>query len=124
MVEQKQKNLNLRLSESEKADLEQRAKSADKKLSEYVRSVLFADGSQSDTKEKQSETVESQQNDDVIQVLNERISDLKAEIERTEEKYTALSTLFQNQQMVLMSKENRLLELEHDSKKSWWKFWK
>lgn len=124
MVEQKQKNLNLRLSESEKADLEKRAKSADKKLSEYVRSVLFADESQSDTKEKQSETVESQQNDNVIQVLNERISDLKAEIERTEEKYSNLNTLFQNQQMVLMAKENRLLELEHDSKKSWWQFWK
>lgn len=124
MVEQKQKNLNLRLSESEKADLEKRAKSADKKLSEYVRSVLFADESQSDTKEKQSETVESQQDDNVIQVLNERISDLKAEIERTEEKYSNLNTLFQNQQMVLMAKENRLLELEHDSKKSWWQFWK
>lgn len=124
MVEQKQKNLNLRLSESEKADLEKRAKSADKKLSEYVRSVLFADESQSDTKEKQSETVESQQNDNVIQVLNERISDLKSEIERTEEKYSNLNTLFQNQQMVLMAKENRLLELEHDSKKSWWQFWK
>lgn len=117
MAEQKQKNLNLRLSESEKSDLENRASEANMRLSEYVRSVLFG-------VESQGETDEKQQNEDVIQLLNERIADLKLEIERTEAKYSDLNALFQNQQMILMAKENRLLELEHDSKKSWWKFWK
>lgn len=102
MVEQKQKTLNIRLSVSEKEELDKCSKDKGLKLSEYVRSMLFTDVIQD----------ELQSNEDVIQVLKKELEEKNKQIENLQE-------LLKNQQILSLeaSKEKALLLEE---KRSFW----
>lgn len=71
MAEKKQKTLNIRLSLTEKEQLDKLAKDKGLKVSDYVRSILFSDVIQDDV----------QSNEDVMHILKteleEKISKLK-----------------------------------------------
>lgn len=108
MSNQKKTSLNLRISETEKKELENLAKSRDLKISEYVRGVLFGGVAN----ETQSDTID-------IQPLLEQLN-------AKDEQILTLHRLLENQQTLLLNvqKENQLLLEHEDSKKSWWQFWK
>ncbi|MGT2936023.1 plasmid mobilization protein [Streptococcus caprae] len=119
MVEQNTKNLNIRLSESEKSDLENRAENVDMKLSEYIRYILFSNESRSETNAEQSEAEEKQGDSLVIQMLRD-------ELNKKNETIRSLIESNQQQNVLLLKfqKENQELKLIEHDKKSWWQFWK
>ena len=98
MVEQKQKTLNIRLSIIEKENLDKRSKDKGLKLSEYVRSILFSDVTQS--------------NEDVIQIL-------KSELEEKNKQIETLQELLKNQQ-ILSLEANKEKALLLEDKRGFW----
>lgn len=106
MSEQKQKNINIRLSEDERNMLEERAVEAGMKLSAYVRHILFDDN------EKQTE---EQSDTNVLRILEEQLNIKDRQI-------FEMNKLLDHQQQLLLNEQakNQLL-IEH--KKKWWRFW-
>lgn len=102
MAEQKQKTLNIRLSLTEKEQLDKIAKDKGLKISEYVRSILFSDVIQDDV----------QSNEDVIQIL-------KSELEEKNKQIETLQELLKNQQ-ILSLEANKEKALLLEDKRGFW----
>lgn len=102
MAEQKQKTLNIRLSLTEKEQLDKFAKDKGLKISEYVRSILFSDVIQDDV----------QSNEDVIQIL-------KSELEEKNKQIETLQELLKNQQ-ILSLEANKEKALLLEDKRGFW----
>lgn len=102
MAEQKQKTLNIRLSLTEKEQLDKLAKDKGLKISEYVRSILFSDVTQDDV----------QSNEDVIQIL-------KSELEEKNKQIETLQELLKNQQ-ILSLEANKEKALLLEDKRGFW----
>lgn len=102
MAEQKQKTLNIRLSLTEKEQLDKLAKDKGLKISEYVRSILFSDVIQDDV----------QSNEDVIQIL-------KSELEEKNKQIETLQELLKNQQ-ILSLEANKEKALLLEDKRGFW----
>ena len=92
--------LNIRMSLDEKLEIKERAELSGQSISSYARDLLFSINNTKDEKD----------NTNIIQEKDERISDLKEQIEQ-------LHTI-----ILATQKDNQLL-LEQ-TKKSWWQFWK
>lgn len=106
MSEQKQKNINIRLSEDERNMLEERAIKAGMKLSAYVRYILFDDN---------VKQIEEQSDTNVLRILEEQLNIKDRQI-------FEMNKLLDHQQQLLLNEQskNQLL-IEH--RKKWWKFW-
>ena len=99
--------LNIRMSVDEKLEIKERAELLGQTISSYARDLLFSIDNTEDEK----------YNTDIIQEKDERISDLKVQIEDYKRQIEQLHTI-----ILATQKDNQLL-LEQ-SKKSWWQFWK
>lgn len=110
---QKQKNLNLRLSESEREELEKRSFEAGLKLSEYVRRELFS-VKQSISNEEQSNTGEKDMNNKVLLL----------QLKSKDDQIQNLTRLLENQQTLLLNAQTENQKLLEYKSKSWWQFWK
>ena len=99
--------LNIRLSVDEKLEIKERAEISGQTISSYARDLLFSIDNTKDEKD----------NTNIIQEKDERISDLKEQIEVYKKQIEQLHTI-----ILATQKDNQLL-LEQ-SKKSWWQFWK
>lgn len=102
MVEQKQKTLNIRLSLTEKEQLDKLAKDKGLKISEYVRSILFSDVIQDDV----------QSNEDVMHIL-------KTELDEKNKQIESLQELLKNQQ-ILSLEANKEKALLLEDKRGFW----
>ncbi|HFI0668786.1 TPA: DUF536 domain-containing protein [Streptococcus suis] len=105
MSEQKQKNINIRLSEDERNMLEDRAIKAGMKLSAYVRYILFDNVKQT---EEQSDT-------NVLRILEEQLTIKDRQI-------FEMNKLLDHQQQLLLNEQSKN-QLLIESKKRWWRFW-
>ena len=92
--------LNIRISLDEKNEIKERAEKEGLSVSSYARNLLF-----------------SEDNTVVIQEKDERISDLKNQIDDYKKQIEQLHTI-----ILATQKDNQLL-IELKSKK-WWQFWK
>ena len=99
--------LNIRMSADEKEELKIRAEENGDSVSSYARKILFQDDNTGDYKN----------NTNVIQEKDERISDLKNQIDDYEKQIDQLHTI-----ILATQKDNQLL-IEQKTKR-WWKFWK
>lgn len=99
--------LNIRMSVDEKLEIKERAELLGQTISSYARDLLFSIDNTEDEKD----------NTYIIQEKDERISDLKVQIEDYKRQIEQLHTI-----ILATQKDNQLL-LEQ-SKKSWWQFWK
>lgn len=99
--------LNIRMSTKEKEELKIRAEENGDSVSSYARKILFQDDSTGDYKD----------NTNVIQEKDERISDLKSQIDDYKKQIEQLHTI-----ILATQKDNQLL-IEQKAKR-WWKFWK
>ena len=99
--------LNIRMSVDEKLEIKERAELLGQTISSYARDLLFSIDNTEDEKD----------NTNIIQEKDERISDLKVQIEDYKRQIEQLHTI-----ILATQKDNQLL-LEQ-SKKSWWQFWK
>ena len=99
--------LNIRMSLDEKLEIKERAKLSGQTVSSYARDLLFSIDNTEDEK----------YNTNIIQEKDERIFDLKEQIEDYKKQIEQLHTI-----ILATQKDNQLL-LEQ-SKKSWWQFWK
>lgn len=99
--------LNIRMSLDEKLEIKERAELSGQNVSSYVRDLLFSIDNTEDEKD----------NTNIIQGKDERISDLKVQIEDYKTQIEQLHTI-----ILAAQKDNQLL-LELKNKK-WWQFWK
>ena len=99
--------LNIRMSVDEKLEIKERAELLGQTISSYARDLLFSIDNTEDEKD----------NTNIMQEKDERISDLKVQIEDYKKQIEQLHTI-----ILATQKDNQLL-LEQ-SKKSWWQFWK
>lgn len=98
--------LNIRMSVEEKEELKERAAELGDSISSYARKVLFQEDNTSDYVN----------NTNVLQEKDERISDLKTQIDDYKKQIEQLHTI-----ILATQKDNQLL-IEQKAKK-WWKFW-
>lgn len=99
--------LNIRMSAEEKEELKQRATEAGDSISSYARKTLFQENNTNDYIGSTS----------VIQEKDERILDLKTQIDDYKKQIEQLHTI-----ILATQKDNQLL-IEQKTKR-WWKFWK
>jgi len=99
--------LNIRMSAEEKEELKERAKESGDSISSYARKILF----------QEDNTGDYIDNTNVIQEKDERISDLKTQIDDYKKQIEQLHTI-----ILATQKDNQLL-IEQKTKR-WWKFWK
>ena len=99
--------LNIRMSTEEKEELKERAAEAGDSISSYARKILF----------QEDNTGDYVDNTNVIQEKDERISDLKTQIDDYKKQIEQLHTI-----ILATQKDNQLL-IEQKTKR-WWKFWK
>lgn len=99
--------LNVRMTRYEKEELKERAEFYDETLSSYVRKLLFS----------ASNTEGIQGNASVIQEKDNRIADLKSQLDDYKKQIDQLHTI-----ILATQKDNQLL-LEQKSRR-WWQFWK
>lgn len=99
MAEKKQKTLNIRLSLTEKEQLDKLAKDKELKVSDYVRSILFSDVIQDDV----------QSNEDVMHILKTELEEKNKQIENLQEllKNQQILSLESNKEKVLLLEEKR-----------------
>lgn len=107
VLSEKMTVLNIRMSTDEKEDLKARAEENGDSISSYARKILFQEDSASDHVD----------NTNVIQEKDERISDLKSQIDDYKKQIDQLHTI-----ILATQKDNQLL-IEQKTKR-WWKFWK
>ena len=98
--------LNIRMSVGEKEELKERAAELGDSISSYARKILFQEDNTSDYVD----------NTNVLQEKDERISDLKAQIDDYKKQIEQLHTI-----ILATQKDNQLL-IEQKTKR-WWKFW-
>lgn len=99
--------LNIRMSADEKEELKIRAEENGDSVSSYARKILFQENSTSDYVDNTS----------VVHEKDERISDLKTQIDDYKKQIDQLHTI-----ILATQKDNQLL-IEQKTKR-WWKFWK
>lgn len=99
--------LNIRMSAKEKEELKERAAEYGDSISSYARKILF----------QEDNTDDYVDNTNVIQEKDERISDLKTQIDDYKKQIEQLHTI-----ILATQKDNQLL-IEQKTKR-WWKFWK
>ena len=99
--------LNIRMSAEEKEELKGRAAESGDSISSYARKILF----------QEDNTGDYIDNTNVIQEKDERISDLKTQIDDYKKQIEQLHTI-----ILATQKDNQLL-IEQKTKR-WWKFWK
>lgn len=99
--------LNIRMSLDEKLEIKGRAKLSGKTISSYARDLLFSPDNTDDEKG----------NTKIIQEKDERIFDLKEQIEDYKKQIDQLHTI-----ILATQKDNQLL-LEQKQKR-WWQIWK
>ena len=99
--------LNIRMSTKEKEELKEIAVQNGESISSYARKVLF----------QPDNTGDYNDNTVVIQEKDERISDLKSQIDDYKKQIEQLHTI-----ILATQKDNQLL-IEQKTKR-WWKFWK
>ena len=99
--------LNIRMSAEEKEELKERATESGDSISSYARKILF----------QEDNTGDYIDNTNVIQEKDERISDLKTQIDDYKKQIEQLHTI-----ILATQKDNQLL-IEQKTKR-WWKFWK
>lgn len=99
--------LNIRMSTEEKEELKERAAESEDSISSYARKILF----------QEDNTGDYVDNTNVIQEKDERISDLKTQIDDYKKQIEQLHTI-----ILATQKDNQLL-IEQKTKR-WWKFWK
>lgn len=99
--------LNIRMSAEEKEELKERAAEFGDSISSYARKILF----------QEDNTGDYVDNTNVIQEKDERISDLKTQIDDYKKQIEQLHTI-----ILATQKDNQLL-IEQKTKR-WWKFWK
>ena len=98
--------LNIRMSVGEKEELKERATEFGDSISSYARKILFQEDNTSDYVD----------NTNVLQEKDERISDLKTQIDDYKKQIEQLHTI-----ILATQKDNQLL-IEQKTKR-WWKFW-
>lgn len=103
--------LNVRLSSDEKEKIKENAGVAGKSVSSYVRDILL-DFDSEDVSQK-----ETQNNTNVLLEKDERIADLKKQLDDYKTQIEQLHSI-----ILVTQKDNQLLI--EQTKKSWWKFWK
>lgn len=99
--------LNIRMSTKEKEELKEIAVQNGESISSYARKMIFQPDNTSDYND----------NTVVIQEKDERISDLKSQIDDYKKQIEQLHTI-----ILATQKDNQLL-IEQKTKR-WWKFWK
>lgn len=99
--------LNIRMSTKEKEELKEIATQNGESISSYARKMLFHPDNTGDYND----------NTVVIQEKDERISDLKSQIDDYKKQIEQLHTI-----ILATQKDNQLL-IEQKTKR-WWKFWK
>lgn len=99
--------LNVRMTKYEKQELKDRADFYNENLSSYVRKLLFSVDNPSSEKN----------NTEIIQEKDERIADLKSQVEDYKRQIDQLHTI-----ILATQKDNQLL-IEQKSRR-WWQFWK
>lgn len=99
--------LNIRMSTKEKEELKEIAVQNGESISSYARKMLF----------QPDNTGDYNDNTVVIQEKDERISDLKSQIDDYKKQIEQLHTI-----ILATQKDNQLL-IEQKAKR-WWKFWK
>lgn len=111
-MQEKATTLNIRMSEEEKQIIKVNAEKNGKNISSYAREILLnADNenvSQNDT----------QNNQNVLFEKDERIADLKKQVEDYRNQIAQLHSI-----ILVNQKENQLL-IEQKTKKRWFNFWK
>ena len=107
MMGEKMTVLNIRMSADEKLEIKERAELLGQTISSYARDLLFSTDNTEDEKG----------NTTVIQEKDERISDLKSQIDDYKKQIDQLHTI-----ILATQKDNQLL-IEQKTKR-WWKFWK
>lgn len=107
IMSEKMTVLNIRMSTKEKEELKEIAVQNGESISSYARKMLF----QPDNTGKHND------NTFVIQEKDERISDLKSQIDNYKKQIDQLHTI-----ILATQKDNQLL-IEQKTKR-WWKFWK
>ena len=107
VLSEKMTVLNIRMSTDEKDDLKARAEENGDSISSYAGKILFQEASSSYYVD----------NTNVIQEKDERISDLKSQIDDYKKQIDQLHTI-----ILATQKDNQLL-IEQKTKR-WWKFWK
>ena len=99
--------LNIRMSVDEKLERKERAELSGQTISSYARDLLFSINNTEDRKD----------NTNIIQEKDERISDLKVQIDDYKKQIEQLHTI-----ILATQKDNQLL-LEQKSRR-WWQFWR
>lgn len=99
--------LNIRMSLDEKLEIKGQAELSGKTISSYARDLLFSPNNTDDEKD----------NTKIIQEKDERIFDLKEQIEDYKKQINQLHTI-----ILATQKDNQLL-LEQKQKR-WWQIWK
>lgn len=99
--------LNIRMSVDEKLEIKERAGLLGQTISSYARDLLFSIDNIEDRKD----------NTNIIQEKDERISDLKVQIDDYKKQIEQLHTI-----ILATQKDNQLL-LEQKSRR-WWQFWR
>ncbi|MEZ7575497.1 hypothetical protein O3686_10620 [Streptococcus parasanguinis] len=99
--------LNIRMSVDEKLEIKERAELSGQTISSYARDLLFSINNTEDRKD----------NTNIIQEKDERISDLKVQIDDYKKQIEQLHTI-----ILATQKDNQLL-LEQKSRR-WWQFWR
>jgi TolA-binding protein len=99
--------LNIRMSVDEKLEIKERAELLGQTISSYARDLLFSIDNTEDRKD----------NTNIIQEKDERISDLKVQIDDYKKQIEQLHTI-----ILATQKDNQLL-LEQKSRR-WWQFWR
>lgn len=99
--------LNIRMSVDEKLEIKERAELSGQTISSYARNLLFSIDNTDDEKD----------NTNIIQEKDERISDLKVQIDDYKKQIEQLHTI-----ILATQKDNQLL-LEQKSRR-WWQFWR
>lgn len=107
MMGEKMTVLNIRMSADEKLEIKERAELLGQTISSYARDLLFSTDNTEDEKG----------NTNIIQEKDERISDLKNQIDDYKKQIDQLHTI-----ILATQKDNQLL-IEQKAKR-WWKFWK
>lgn len=107
MMGEKMTVLNIRMSAEEKLEIKERAELLGQTISSYARDLLFSTDNTGDYND----------NTFIIQEKDERISDLKNQIEDYKKQIDQLHTI-----ILATQKDNQLL-IEQKAKR-WWKFWK
>ena len=99
--------LNIRMSVDEKLEIKERAELLGQTIGSYARDLLFSIDNTEDRKD----------NTNIIQEKDERISDLKVQIDDYKKQIEQLHTI-----ILATQKDNQLL-LEQKSRR-WWQFWR